>query len=139
MIRRYIIEADDSLKGFDEAIEKLEREWGAEEIEGSEDCISRQALIEKATSWDKHFADSERYVSLTDIQGAPPVTPTRHHGDWEETVVLPRAYDIMGNKTWASQMRCNKCEFATFAVEGKFSQYNFCPNCGADMREVNDG
>ena len=107
-------------------------------VEMAEDCISRQALIEKATSWDKHFADSERYVSLTDIQGAPPVTPTRHHGDWEETVVLPRAYDIMGNKTWASQMRCNKCEFATFAVEGKFSQYNFCPNCGADMREVQD-
>ena len=40
-----------------------------------EDCISRQALIEKATSWDKHFADSERYVSLTDIQNAPSVTP----------------------------------------------------------------
>ena len=39
MIRRYIIEADDSLKGFDEAIEKLEREWGAEEIEGSEGLV----------------------------------------------------------------------------------------------------
>ena len=45
MIRRYIIEADDSLKGFDEAIEKLEREWGAEEIEGFEDCISREDAI----------------------------------------------------------------------------------------------
>ena len=42
MIRRYIIEAEDSLKGFDEAIEKLEREWGAEEIESSEDCVIRK-------------------------------------------------------------------------------------------------
>lgn len=40
-----------------------------------EDCISRQALIEKATNWDKHFADSERYVSLTEIQNTPSVTP----------------------------------------------------------------
>ena len=40
-----------------------------------EDCISREALIEKATSWDRHFADSERCVSLTDIQNAPSVTP----------------------------------------------------------------
>ena len=40
-----------------------------------EDCISRQALIEKATSWDTHFTDSERYVSLTDIRNAPSVKP----------------------------------------------------------------
>lgn len=32
MIRKYIIEADDSIKGFDEEIARLEREWGAEEI-----------------------------------------------------------------------------------------------------------
>ena len=33
MIRKYIIVADDSIKGFDEGIAKLEREWGAEEIQ----------------------------------------------------------------------------------------------------------
>lgn len=32
MIRKYIIVADDSIKGFDEEIARLEREWGAEEI-----------------------------------------------------------------------------------------------------------
>lgn len=37
MIRKYIIEADDSIKGFDEEIARLEREWGAEEIEP---CVS---------------------------------------------------------------------------------------------------
>lgn len=45
------------------------------ELKPSGDCISREALIEKATSWDKHFADSERCVSLTDIQNAPSITP----------------------------------------------------------------
>ena len=40
-----------------------------------EDCVSRQALIDKATSWDAHFTDSERAVSLTDIISLPSVTP----------------------------------------------------------------
>lgn len=32
MIRKYIIVADDSIKGFNEEIARLEREWGTEEI-----------------------------------------------------------------------------------------------------------
>lgn len=47
MIRKYIIEADDSIKGFDGEIAKLEREWGAEEIESSEDCIRREKTLNK--------------------------------------------------------------------------------------------
>lgn len=47
MIRKYIIEADDSFKGFDGEIAKLEREWGAEEIEPSEDCIRREKTLNK--------------------------------------------------------------------------------------------
>ena len=46
-----------------------------EEQQPCEDAVSRQALIDKATSWDAHFADSERAVSLTDIMSLPPVTP----------------------------------------------------------------
>lgn len=45
MIRRFIIEAEDSLKGCDEAIDKLVREWGAEEIEPCEDAVSREAVM----------------------------------------------------------------------------------------------
>lgn len=32
MIHRYIIEVTDEVKGFDEAIAKLDREWGIEEL-----------------------------------------------------------------------------------------------------------
>ena len=46
MTRKYIIVAEDSIKGFDEEIAKLEREWGAEEIEPCEDCISREGINE---------------------------------------------------------------------------------------------
>ena len=109
----------------------------------AEDCVSRAEIMKLIDDILSDARSNGHAVGVVDLQwfalqvnAIPSVTPTRHHGEWEETVVLPRAYDIMGNKTWASQMRCNKCEFATFAVEGKFSQYNFCPNCGADMREV---
>jgi rubrerythrin len=57
-------------------------------------------------------------------------------GEWEETAIIPDAYDICGVITWASKIRCKKCGFTTYAIEGGFSQYNFCPSCGADNREV---
>lgn len=60
--------------------------------------------------------------------------PERKKGEWEEIEVIPEAYDIAGVKTWASMMRCNQCGFTTFAIEGHFAQYDFCPSCGADMR-----
>lgn len=103
-------------------------------IEIADDCISREQALRGMCDKCPRYNCVTECASHRYIQKMTPVTPTRPHGDWEETVVLTRAYDIMGNKTWASQMRCNKCEFTTFAVEGKFSQYNFCPNCGADMR-----
>lgn len=54
---------------------------------------------------------------------------------WAEMEVLTDVYDIMGDKTWTSKMRCSNCNFITYAIEGKFSQYNYCPNCGAKMIE----
>ena len=68
----------------------------------------------------------------------PAIEPERENGEWEEIEVIPEAYDIAGVKTWASKMRCNQCGFTTFAIEGRFAQYNFCPNCGADMRGEQD-
>ena len=56
------------------------------------------------------------------------------NGEWEEIEVIAEAYDISGVKTWASKMKCDQCGFTTIAIEGHFSQYNFCPNCGSDMR-----
>jgi len=91
MIRRYIIVAEDSLKGFDEAIEKLEREWGAEKIEPCEDAISRADILDAIETWDKFGCNAEQklvrwkdhyvpYVHLDDVRNAirnmPSVTPT---------------------------------------------------------------
>ena len=85
---------------------------------------------------DKLIQDIEKYhVSDGCFQHWVEVQPTveRKMGEWEEIEVIPQAYDIAGVKTWASKMRCNQCGFTTFAIEGKFAQYNYCPNCGAQM------
>ena len=65
--------------------------------------------------------------------------PERKKGEWEEIAVIADVCDIRGVKTWASKMKCDQCGFTTIAIEGHFSQYNFCPNCGAKMRGDQDG
>ena len=76
-------------------------------------------------------------VDRQDIENAPTIEE-RKTGEWEEIEVIPEAYDIAGVRTWASKMRCNQCGFTTFAIEGKFAQYDYCPHCGADMRGGNE-
>ena len=66
---------------------------------------------------------------VREIDALPPVQPEPKEGEWEEIEVV-EAYDIAGVKTWASKMMCNKCYFSTYAIEGRFGQYIFCPNCG---------
>ena len=81
MIRKYIIVADDSIKGFDEEIAKLEREWGAEEIEPSEDCISREAVRKLICQNNDYYGYSERFHEFTEkCLQLPPVTPQRPKG-----------------------------------------------------------
>ena len=62
----------------------------------------------------------------------------RKKGKWEKIAINPDAYDIVGVKTWAIKMRCNQCDFTTFAIEGHFAQYNFCPRCGSQNDVVED-
>lgn len=56
------------------------------------------------------------------------------HGEWIEVEVFPEVYDIEGVKTWGSEMQCDQCGFRHTAIEGHMAQYNYCPNCDADMR-----
>ena len=102
-------------KEYEEAVNMAIK---ALEQQPCEDCISRQYLIERATSWDKHFADSERYVSLTDIQNAPSVTPQPKRGKW---IVHPKGI--------GAHLVCNKC-LSNAPYDCKT---NYCPKCGAKM------
>lgn len=58
-------------------------------------------------------------------------------GRWVEVVDRTEMYDKEGVKTWGMLFQCNQCGFVLNAIEGHTGQYNFCPNCGADMRGDN--
>ena len=55
-------------------------------------------------------------------------------GRWVEVVDKTEMYDKEGVKTWGMLFQCNQCGFVLNAIEGHTGQYNYCPNCGADLR-----
>ena len=86
--------------------------------------IDQQAAIdaikkEYSICFDKYESGLELALKL--IETLPPVQPERKKGEW-----------INGGRI----IRCNKCKIGYAAVKGMKSAltYNFCPNCGADMR-----
>ena len=81
------------------------------------------------------FSDTFDKACIIGVIDEQPTIEERKTGRWEEIEVIAEAYDIAGVKTWASKMQCDQCGFSTFAIEGCFSQYHFCPNCGASMSE----
>lgn len=81
MIHRYIIEATDEVKGFEEAIERLDREWGIEELEPCNDAISRQAVLDLIEHYNSDglgsvFFGYKQGVKFADtVNKLPSVTP----------------------------------------------------------------
>ena len=83
------------------------------------DLISRQAAIDAL-----YHVDEYNGRSVEAIRKLPPAQPEPKMGKWE------RHYCEDGNPDgW----QCDKCKEWYY-----FGQTlpNFCPNCGADMREV---
>ena len=81
MIRKYIIVADDSIKGFDEEIAKLEREWGAEEIEPCEDCISREEVMRILKTLYEFDELKDLKAKQREVMNLPSVTPKPNRCD----------------------------------------------------------
>lgn len=97
--------------------------------------ISERATIYEIESKAYRHTYLDQIIGI--IKNMPPAEPERKKGEWEEIAVIAipyDIYDISGVKSWASKMKCDQCGFTTIAIEGHFSQYNFCPSCGADMR-----
>lgn len=59
----------------------------------------------------------------------------RPKGKWELYKSKVDCYDVAGVKTWANKYRCCNCGFIHTVIED-FGHYDFCPNCGTGMREV---
>lgn len=102
-----------------------------------DDLISRQAVID---ALDKRFDSipmeqtSEILLLRKDLREMPPIQPKR--GRWiycEDTTA-----DCVDG------YRCDQCGFfVPWDYQHKsidyIKDYNFCPNCGADMKEEHDG
>lgn len=99
------------------------------EQETNEDCVSRRK-VEKLKKWRFSYDNnttipkSDIFVKLTDIRTLPPVKPTRKKGKWRKEY-FGAMYDT-----------CSEC--GQRVITGYF-EYNYCPNCGAEMEsEEND-
>lgn len=121
---------------------RLWQSWESTEQQGK-DCVEnmneQETFIEEEKKWsyEQGYKDGSIEGSAEEYdkgwrQGFLDCLDNK--GCWEEIEILPEVYDIKGVKTWASKMMCSKCGFTTIAIEGKFTQYNGCPNCFADMR-----
>ena len=95
------------------------------------DLIRRQDAIEACRSVaDNINSPTDQQIGaeycLDLIKEIPSAEPERKHGKW--------IYDterVMRDGRINSQYHCSECG------EQEFTLYNFCPNCGADMRGVN--
>lgn len=93
-----------------------------------DDLTRTERLIDSASTvvnyYTKGFADGERSgrnFPLADEEKAILVRQWRPHGEWIEH------YDNSDGFTW---LTCSRCMFKAYEED-----YNFCPNCGADMRK----
>ena len=90
--------------------------------ETSQDCISRQAVLEGLTSIAKAKAKSDAQKSMMGrcmffVEQLPPVTPQRPKGKW----LHPYKSDIA--------CECSECHIQMPIT----NYYHYCPNCGAEM------
>jgi hypothetical protein len=106
------------------------------------DCISRQATINAVKRI--HPIDTDYDCTLYDkvdvmyvLKDMPSVTPQPRKGKWishgehcENLGVMPSG---LGAYEW-----CSNCDCGIDVREWHRNHYNYCPNCGADMREVEE-
>lgn len=93
------------------------------------DLISRQAAIDaiSVALADLHNAYAVGLIRAQKIiSELPPAQPERKTGKWKRKIV-----DSGFNADWI----CSECGWKTSLEE---HGYNFCPNCGADMRGEQD-
>lgn len=86
-------------------------------IQTCEDAVSRQAVLDIFGS--KGEFDWVLNCAIEKIKEIPPVTPTRPKGKWI------RVTDKAGYLVW----ECTCCKWQERIAT------NYCPDCGADMRE----
>lgn len=96
------------------------------------DLIERQAAVDAVRSYYDESDEDEREIEerIADL----PSVQERKKGKWTEKEVIHNVKNIIIEE-WQSA-RCSICgKYHTTPYMYFFDNYNFCPNCGAEMRE----
>ena len=105
-----------------------------------DELISRQAVIDALSQYP--FEKVVNCVSI--IEDLPPAQPERKKGRW----IPVDSYSAFGGDeaTWMAHGNpvafyyCSECKEQAYAGEdGESLLTDYCPNCGTDMRGVQDG
>ena len=84
----------------------------------SDDCVSRQAVLDLAVDYGTNSATF--LIPVSSVKNLPPVTPTRKVGKW-------KAIDD-------THSQCMECGAIFCITSSNEWEVNYCPNCGKDMR-----
>ena len=112
--------SEEGKTAFRMAIEAL----SSSEIPNSLDTISRKAAIEVVQNRPMMLS-KEKVLLINDLEKLPPAQPELKRGRWiykTDLITAPTGY-------W----ECSECKEGRLLYEE-----NFCPNCGANMREVTE-
>jgi hypothetical protein len=97
---------------------------GFETLTADSDTISRKAAIEVVQNRPMMLS-KEKVLLINDLEKLPPAQPEPKRGRWiykTDLIIAPTGY-------W----ECSECKEGRLLYEE-----NFCPHCGADMREVTE-
>ena len=94
--------------------------------EPSDDCVSKQAVLEKINDWWGITSTSGEPTLCDYIRELPPVAPTRKKGEW-----------CKQNDDYFDWYECSECGYGSEGEMQYSSEYDvrtkYCPNCGAEM------
>ncbi len=129
--------SDDVNEALDMAIASLETDEAYqlmyEQPELCADCISRKDTIEylkQVTVTDGITFETGFKQILLDIENMPGVLPKANK---------PKEKWILKNfDTSVLKIECPICGFHRNILNKTLAKFNYCPNCGADMREVEE-
>ena len=89
--------------------------------DGMSNLIRRQDAIDLIEQFYAFESKSEQIALQIAMRDLPSAQPEPKKGKW--------------NRLDMDTLNCNKCG-ATFVLNQGSEKMHFCPNCGADMREV---
>lgn len=108
--------------------------------ETSQDCISRQAVLDAINFEDEWLFDAKSHNADTKIafsslesrvKALPPVTPERPKGKWID-------FNWNDGDICRWGIKCSECHTEYKHGGEMWHNPKFCPNCGAEMGGAND-